>query len=83
MATIKAPYIHPASGFKTAFDLDLLSRGQVMLLSTFQCSHFRQISRVKVMKFTNMPLNCYQYLFCLTICMSFVASCEQNRVNFI
>ena len=50
---------HPASGFKTAFDLDILSRGQVMLLSTFKCSHFRHISRVKVRKFTNMPINCY------------------------
>ena len=59
LKSIRQPDIHPASGFKTAFDLDLLSRGQVMLLSTFQCSHFRQISRVKVMKFTNMSLNCY------------------------
>ena len=53
--------IHPASGFKTAFDPDILSRGQVMLLSTFKCSHFRHISRVKVRKYMpiNMPINCY------------------------
>ena len=32
--------IHPASGFKTAFDLDLLSRGQVMLCQRFNAHIF-------------------------------------------
>ena len=31
---------HPASGFKTAFDLDLLSRGQVMLCQRFNAHIF-------------------------------------------
>ena len=32
--------LHPASGFKTAFDLDLLSRGQVMLCQRFNAHIF-------------------------------------------
>ena len=31
---------HPASGFKTAFDLDILSRGQVMLCQRFNAHIF-------------------------------------------
>ena len=37
---IRSSPLHPASGFKTAFDLDYLSRGQVMLCQRFNAHIF-------------------------------------------